>query len=194
MQKTRRLHRLLAVLVAVLLAVCCLPVTAFAAPSTVSSHVYVTLKLDGDKKGEADFWLGDLPVTPGTLTTKCSWKQLYENLLKATTLPENTRIKDKHEEGDCTLDLRLLANETYRSDVTLELEPEYEIEFTIRYMGYGGADLGSHTAKVLYSPSTAPEAWAYVSSAEEFKALKAPLKELKIEQDGDKAPTPRGII
>lgn len=73
MHKTkRRLQRLWAVLVAVFLAVCCLPTSAFAASDQISSHIYVTYKLDGKDAGKEDFWLGELPHTPGSNSTKAA--------------------------------------------------------------------------------------------------------------------------
>lgn len=192
MQKTRRLHRLLAVLVAVFLAVCCLPTSAFAAQSKISSHVFVTLKLDGEEKGKKDFWLGDLPYEPGSPTTKVAWSTLLDKL----DLPENTQVK-ADTNGDCELPLKLSGAQeppTFRSDLTVELERLIQLDFTVRYVGSGSADLGSQQVSLQFGPSTAPDAWKYISESEKYKSFNAPLKELKIEQDGDKAYTGEGQL
>lgn len=192
MQKTRRLHRLLAVLMAVFLAVCCLPTSAFADQNKISSHVFVTLKLDGEEKGKKDFWLGDLPYEPGTLTTKVAWSRLLENL----KLPENTQVK-ADTKGDCELPLKLNGAQipaTFRSELTVELERLIQLDFTVRYVGSGSAELGSQQVSLQFGPSTAPDAWKYISESEKYKSFNAPLKELKIEQDGDKAYTGEGQL
>lgn len=183
MQKTSGFHRLLAVLVSVLLAVCCLPTSVFAAAGKVSPKIHLDYKLDGRSVKQEEIWPGEVAYTSGQ-KVKYSWDTLYEKM----TLPDMTAIKGR-QTGDCELDLFYKVDQNFHGYLTVELEPQTLIEFTIRYVGSNGAPLESHKESQLYSPSNAKDAWKYVTASDKFLGYQAALKELKVEEDGDKAYT-----
>lgn len=183
MHKKRQLQRLWAVLVAVFLAVCCLPTSAFAVTDKVSPKIHVTYMLDGKSEKTQEFWPGEVTYHAGQ-KVKYSWDKLYEKM----ELPADTRVKDK-KTGDCELDLSYKADSVFHGYLTVELEPHFWMDFTIRYVGPDGAELESRAVHMQYSPSTAPDAWDLITGSAAFLNYKAELKELKIQPGDDKAYT-----
>lgn len=183
MHKKRQLQRLWAVLVAVFLAVCCLPTSAFAVTDKVSPKIHVTYMLDGKSEKTQEFWPGEVTYHAGQ-KVKYSWDKLYEKM----ELPADTRVKDK-KTGACELDLSYKADSVFHGYLTVELEPHFWMDFTIRYVGPDGAELESRAVHMQYSPSTAPDAWDLITGSAAFLNYKAELKELKIQPGDDKAYT-----
>ncbi|EFB74783.1 LPXTG cell wall anchor domain-containing protein [Subdoligranulum variabile] len=165
MQKTRRLHRLLAVLVAVLLAVCSLPVSAFAEEQKVAVELDVHYRLDIRQLNDQTISLGELPYQPGSaLTGRYSWETLYGKM----NLPADTKIKDK-QTGETELTFSLKEDgKPWKAELTVELASTIQHpSFRVRFEGV--EEPQSVGVSLSYRPGRSVDAWSFLQNMTAYK-------------------------
>lgn len=165
MHKTRRYHRLLAVLVAVLLVVCCLPMSAFAQEEKVPVALDVHYRMDIRPLNDQTIPLGELPYQPGSsLTGRYDWETLYGKM----NLPGDTKIKDK-QTGETELTFSLKEEgQPWKAEMTAELastiqHPSFRVQFE-------GVE-NSQTVGVSfpYRPGHSVDGWNFLQNMTAYK-------------------------